>query len=46
MRLASNMPTDVPIVLIFGAMASGSITVEDHPYVRRHHFNYFTNTLP
>lgn len=32
-RLASTMPKDVPIVLVFGAMASGSITTEDHPYV-------------
>ena len=27
------MPKDVPIVLVFGAMATGSITTDDHPYV-------------
>lgn len=32
-QLAARMPTDVPIVLVFGAMAAGSVTLEDHPYL-------------
>lgn len=33
MHLATTMPTDVPLVLVFGAMSSGSIELEDHPYL-------------
>lgn len=32
-RLATLMPDDVPIILVFGAMATGSIRREDHPYM-------------
>lgn len=30
---ADSLPDDVPIVLVFGAMATGSIDKKDHPYV-------------
>jgi rRNA small subunit pseudouridine methyltransferase Nep1 len=30
---AENLPDDKPIVLILGAMASGSISSDDHPYI-------------
>ena len=30
---AATLPDDVPIVFVLGAMASGSISVADHPYV-------------
>ena len=29
----TQIPDDVPIVFVFGAMASGSIDIADHPYV-------------
>lgn len=29
----TQVPDDVPIVLIFGAMATGSIEISDHPYI-------------
>lgn len=29
---ARKLPDDVPVVLVVGAMASGSIKIEDHPY--------------
>ena len=29
----TDLPDDKPIVLVFGAMASGSIAAEDHPYI-------------
>ena len=32
-HLAAGLPDDVPIVLVFGAMATGSINISDHPYV-------------
>ncbi len=32
-HFAADLPDDKPIVLVFGAMASGSIAVEDHPYL-------------
>lgn len=32
-HFAASLPDDKPIVLVFGAMASGSIAKEDHPYV-------------
>lgn len=31
--LATSMPDDAPIVLIFGAMATGAISMIDHPYI-------------
>lgn len=30
---AASLPDDVPIVFVIGAMATGSIRLEDHPYV-------------
>lgn len=30
--LAVGLPDDKPIVFVFGAMAAGSVTLEDHPY--------------
>ncbi len=30
---ASTLPDNSPIVLLFGAMATGSVDVADHPYV-------------
>ena len=30
---AAQLPDDAPIVLVIGAMASGSIDPADHPYV-------------
>jgi rRNA small subunit pseudouridine methyltransferase Nep1 len=30
---AERLPDDVPIVLVIGAMAAGSIVKEDHPYI-------------
>lgn len=35
MTLATNMPDDSPIVLIFGAMATGAISAVDHPYIQQ-----------
>jgi len=32
-HFAAALPDDVPIVLVLGAMASGSISLADHPYV-------------
>eukprot|EP01035_Chromulina_nebulosa_P018747 gene18747-24513_t len=34
-HFASNLPDNAPIVLVFGAMASGSIDVADHPYIEQ-----------
>jgi len=31
--LAQSMPDDLPIVLVFGAMAVGAIKRDDHPYL-------------
>lgn len=31
---AAGLPDDAPIVLVFGAMASGSISHADHPYMQ------------
>ena len=31
---ASNLPDNVPIVLVFGAQATRGIVAADHPYVR------------
>lgn len=32
---AAGLPDDAPIVLVFGAMATGSIDIKDHPYVSK-----------
>ena len=32
-HFANSLPDDKPIVLIFGAMAVGSISTNDHPYI-------------
>ncbi len=41
--VTGKIPVDCPIVLVFGAMASGSIDINDHPYVSLHcsYLNYF-----
>mmetsp|Transcript_16557 Transcript_16557/g.15899 ORF Transcript_16557/g.15899 Transcript_16557/m.15899 type:complete len:231 (+) Transcript_16557:109-801(+) len=31
---ASALPDDAPIILVFGAMATGSIDIKDHPYMQ------------
>lgn len=33
LALATGLPDKTPIVLLFGAMATGSIEIADHPYV-------------
>jgi len=33
--LAMSLPDDKPVVFIVGAMATGNITINDHPYVSR-----------
>ena len=33
-HFTTGLPDDAPIVLVFGAMAAGSISQDDHPYVR------------
>jgi rRNA small subunit pseudouridine methyltransferase Nep1 len=33
MNLARSLPDDAPIMFVIGAMASGSIKKEDHPYM-------------
>ena len=32
-HFVAGLPDNAPLVLIFGAMATGSISVADHPYV-------------
>ena len=32
-HFAASLPTDQPIMIVFGAMAAGSIDIKDHPYV-------------
>lgn len=32
--LAASLPDDVPVVLVFGAMATGGIKMADHPYMQ------------
>lgn len=33
-HFAQNLPVNQPLVFVVGAMATGSIKMEDHPYVR------------
>ena len=34
-HFAASLPDDQPIVLVFGAMATGAISMAEHPYVRQ-----------